>query len=110
MSNQPNEDKNRVHATEQEAEFTEMVCAPEFPDGCIDPMEDARVIVNANDAILRDGQCAVGSNSAPTEEESSEELMPIQSDEELAEQGLNFAETVCSPEFPQGCVKPVEEK
>jgi len=73
------------HNPEQAIDFAETVCAPEFPEGCIDPAEPV----------------------TPAESAPAEPPLPSSADDD---ERLCFTEDVCSAEFIEGCVNPAKKK
>lgn len=119
MSNKPIGDKNREPSAAQEIDFSELVCSPEFPQGCIDPLEDVPVPVSSGNIVIKpsgpvaetDLDEVVCSLEYPDRcIDPREELEPIQFENVPEQPEVSFTEVVCSPEFPQGCVDPLEDE
>ncbi|NLD59137.1 MAG: hypothetical protein GX647_05750 [Clostridiales bacterium] len=74
--NNPNDHQAPEH------DFAETVCSPEFPEGCIEPADQAK----------------------PAEPEPA---FPNSADDAL---NLCFTEDICSAEFIEGCMNPLKKK
>jgi hypothetical protein len=77
MNTQPTDGRREP---DQAIEFSETVCSPEFPDGCIDPVDEAA-----------DEPAPADTNAAPEKPD------------------ICFSEKVCSAEFHDGCVEPLKD-
>lgn len=107
---------NDSHGT-QEIDFSEQVCSPEFPQGCIDPLEDVPVPASANDVLtpakpvdqavsLGEVVCSIDYPDRCVDPQ--EELENITFENVSPQPEVSFSEVICSPEFPQGCVDPLD--
>jgi hypothetical protein len=94
--------KHPNHANTQAKESDELVCSPEFAQGCAVPSKGMPPELKPDAPIPEVRPRPLGVARA----EAGEKPMPVATHNATEQPEEGFPEIACSPEFPTGCVNP----